>query len=164
MERDIIDGLVDQWEAELPDLNVSHLETVGRIWRISEHLRRRFDQWLQPYGLSWEAFDVIVSLRRAGKPYRMRPSELSEACLLTSGAMTNRLDRIERLGLVARKPAPDDRRAIQVELTPKGVALVDEVLRTHFANARHLLDCFKPEERQILAVLLRKLLISVEEK
>ena len=162
MTRDAIDKFAGEWAKEWPALDVSHLETIGRIWRISEHLRRRFDVWLQPHGLNWESFDVIASLRRSGAPYRMRPTELSEACLLTSGAMTNRLDRVERIGLIARRPAPDDRRSVQVELTPKGMALVDQVIQTHFAAARQLLECIDDKERQVLANLLRKVLITIE--
>jgi DNA-binding MarR family transcriptional regulator len=157
-----MDKFASEWSKEWPTLDTSHLETVGRIWRISEHLRRRFDVWLQPHGLNWETFDVIVSLRRSGAPYRMRPTELSEACLLTSGAMTNRLDRVERLGLIARRPAPNDRRSIQVELTPKGIALTDRVIQTHFAAARHLLECLGDAERQTMAHLLRKVLSTLE--
>ena len=163
VKQDTMDKFVSEWAKEWPALDASHLETVGRIWRISEHLRRCFDVWLQPHGLNWETFDVIVSLRRSGAPYRMRPTELSEACLLTSGAMTNRLDRVERIGLIARRPAPDDRRSVQVELTPKGIALADQVIQTHFAGARQLLECLQDKERETLAVLLRKLLTTIED-
>lgn len=162
MDRDTIDKFAGEWAKEWPALDVSHLETIGRIWRISEHLRRRFDVWLQPLGLNWETFDVIVSLRRSGAPYRMRPTELSEACLLTSGAMTNRLDRVERAGLIVRRPAPDDRRSVQVELTLKGIALADQVIQPHFEAARQLLECLDNKQRQTLAPLLREILVSLE--
>lgn len=162
MKRDAIDKFAGEWSREWPDLDVSHLETVGRIWRISEHLRRRFELWLQPHGLNWETFDVIVSLRRRGAPYRMRPTELSEACLLTSGAMTNRLDRVERAGLIVRLPAPDDRRSVLVELTPKGFALADEVIQPHFAAARQLLECLDDRQQHKLAHLLRDVLTTLE--
>ena len=162
VDRDAIDKFKGEWAKDWPELDVSHLETIGRIWRISEHLRRRFDLWLQPSGLNWETFDVIVSLRRRGAPYRMRPTELSEACLLTSGAMTNRLDRVERAGLIVRRPAPDDRRSVQVELTPKGIALADQVIQPHFAAARQLVECLDDKQRQTLAHLLREVLITLE--
>ncbi|WP_441260380.1 MarR family winged helix-turn-helix transcriptional regulator [Bradyrhizobium sp. 521_C7_N1_3] len=162
MKRDAIDKFTGEWAREWPDLDVSHLETVGRIWRISEHLRRRFELWLQPHGLNWETFDVIVSLRRRGAPHRMRPTELSEACLLTSGAMTNRLDRVERAGLIVRRPAPDDRRSVLVELTPKGIALADQVIQPHFAAARQLLECLDDRQQQTLAHLLRDVLTTLE--
>jgi DNA-binding MarR family transcriptional regulator len=162
MNRDAVDKFAGEWAKEWPALDVSHLEIIGRIWRISEHLRRRFDVWLQPLGLNWETFDVIVSLRRSGAPYRMRPTELSEACLLTSGAMTNRLDRVERAGLIVRRPTPDDRRSVQVELTQKGIALADQVIQPHFDAARHLLECLDNKQRQTLAPLLREILVSLE--
>ncbi|WP_161491959.1 MarR family winged helix-turn-helix transcriptional regulator [Bradyrhizobium centrolobii] len=162
MNRDAIDKFAGEWATEWPALDVSHLQTVGRIWRISEHLRRRFEVWLQPHGLNWETFDVIVSLLRRGAPYRMRPTELSEACLLTSGAMTNRLDRVERAGLIVRRPAPDDRRSVQVELTPKGIALADQVIQPHFTAARQLLECLDDKQRQTLAHLLREVLTTLE--
>lgn len=157
-----MDKFVSEWAKEWPALDASHLETVGRIWRISEHLRRRYELWLQPHGLNWETFDVIVSLRRRGAPYRMRPTELSEACLLTSGAMTNRLDRVERAGLIVRRPAPDDRRSVLVELTPKGIALADQVIQPHFAAARQLLECLDDRQQQTLAHLLHDVLTTLE--
>ena len=162
MKQDAVDKFVGEWACEWPALDVSHLETVGRIWRINEYLRRRFDLWLQPHGLNWETFDVIVSLRRSGAPYRMRPTELSESCLLTSGAMTSRLDRVEKMGLIARRPAPDDRRSVQVELTPKGIAMAEQVIQAHFAAARQLLECLHDDERRTLAHLLRKVLTTIE--
>ncbi|MBH5385026.1 MarR family winged helix-turn-helix transcriptional regulator [Bradyrhizobium diversitatis] len=162
MKRDAIDKFAGEWAKEWPELDVSHLQTVGRIWRISEHLRRRFEVWLQPLGLNWETFDVIVSLRRSGAPYRMRPTELSEACLLTSGAMTNRLDRVERAGLIVRRPAPDDRRSVQVELTSNGITLADQVIQPHFAAARQLLECLDGKQQQTLAHLLRDVLTTLE--
>lgn len=162
MSDDAIDEFVREWAAEWPGLDASHLETVGRIWRISEHLRRGFDQGLKPLGLTWENFDLIASLRRQGKPYRMRPSDLAAACLVTSGAITNRLNQVERLGLVERGPDPTDRRAVQVALTPKGLALTDEVIRVQFSVARELLKPLQPDERDLLVPILRKLLATFE--
>lgn len=159
---DSIDDFVREWGEEWPELDASHLETIGRIWRISEHLRRGFDKGLKPFGLSWESFDLIASLRRSGEPYRMRPSDLSAACLVTSGAITNRLNQVERLGLIERLADPTDRRAVQVALTPKGLSLADEVIRVQFSAARELLEPLQEDEQDTLVPILRKMLATFE--
>jgi DNA-binding MarR family transcriptional regulator len=159
---DVMDDFVNEWAAEWPGLDASHLETIGRIWRISEHLRREFDKGLKPLGLTWESFDLLASLRRSGKPYRMRPSELNAACLLTSGAMTNRLNQVERLGLIERLSDPTDRRAIQVALTPEGLALAEKAIDVQFSAARELLRSLPPSEKDTLAPILRRILATFE--
>jgi DNA-binding MarR family transcriptional regulator len=162
MPNDMIDRMVAEWTVEWPGLDASHIETLGRVRRISEHMRRKADSWLQPLDLNWETFDVLVTLRRSGPPYRLRPIDLNHACLLTSGAMTNRLDRVEQAGLIVRKPGTDDRRSIFVELTPAGLTLANKAVDVHFALARDLLEPLAAEERAVLAALLRKLLVRLE--
>ncbi|NGO53457.1 MarR family winged helix-turn-helix transcriptional regulator [Allomesorhizobium camelthorni] len=154
--------MVGEWAVEWPELDASHIETLGRVRRISEHMRREVDGWLQPLDLNWETFDVLVTLRRSGPPYHLRPIDLNRACLLTSGAMTNRLDRVEQAGLIVRKPGTDDRRSIFVELTPAGLELANKAIEVHFSAARALLEPLAPQERATLAALLRKLLVQLE--
>src|SRR5262245_30315095 len=108
---------------ERSDLDFGYLATVGRILRISAHLRERMDGWLETSGLSWELFDLLASLRRAGGRDGLRPTNLYEACMLSSGATTNRIDRAEKLGLVERRPDTNDGRATRIALTRRGRAL-----------------------------------------
>src|SRR6188768_1549710 len=107
---DSVERMLDEWRRERPELNASPLGIQGRVVRLSGHLLRRVDEWLGPLGLSWEAFSLIVTLRRSGKPYKMRPTDILRESLLTSGAITNRIDRVAEMGLVKRYPDPDDRR------------------------------------------------------
>lgn len=162
MTHDMIDEMVAEWAVQWPELDASHIETLGRVRRISELTRQQVDGWLQPLGLNWETFDVIATLRRAGPPYRLRPIDLNRVCLLTSGAMTNRLDRVEQAGLIVRRPGTDDRRSIFVQLTPAGLELANRAIEVHFASARALLEPLAPQERATLAILLQKILIRLE--
>ena len=98
---------------------------VGRILRLAAGLQRRGEESLAPFNLSMWQFDVLATLRRAGAPFRLSPTQLMRAVMLTSGAMTNRLDRLETAGLVRREPDPADRRGLQIVLTSQGLKLVD---------------------------------------
>ncbi len=117
MERDIIDTVIKQWRTERPDLDSRPLAVVGRILRLAGILERRANAALKPFGLPIWAFDVLGTLRRQGAPFSMTPTELMRSTMLSSGAMTNRIDRLEEQGLVAREPDPDDRRSLHVRLT-----------------------------------------------
>jgi DNA-binding MarR family transcriptional regulator len=113
------------------------------------------------FGLSLGDFDVLATLRRAGEPYQLTPGALLEAMMVTSGAVTKRVDRLEQAGLVARAPDPTDRRGVLVGLTAEGIELVDRVVEEHVANEHHLLAGLTDGERERLARLLRKLGESV---
>ncbi len=112
---DAIDVFTAEWIRERPDLDFNYLATVGRVLRISAHLREKMDAWLAPFGLTWEMFDLLASLQRSGERQGLRPTDLYHACMLSSSATTNRIDRAEKLGLVERKPDPTDGRASRVE-------------------------------------------------
>ena len=101
---DIIDTFMAEWSRARPDLDFQYLATLGRILRIATHLRDRMDSWLKPFGLTWEMFDLLASLQRSGSANGLRPTALYQACMLSSGATTNRIDRAEKLKLAARRP------------------------------------------------------------
>ncbi len=161
---DAIDLFIAEWTRERPDLNFDYLATLGRILRISAHLRESMDGWLAPFGLPWEMFDLLASLRRSGERDGLRPTDLYHACMLSSGATTNRIDRAEALGLVERRPDPADGRATRIALTRKGMALADKAMTQHSARAGDIAEALSAEERKRLGQLLGKLLRSMEGK
>lgn len=159
---DAIDVFIAEWTRERPDLEFDYLATVGRMVRIATHLRERMDAWLTPFGLSWELFDLLASLRRAGGRDGLRPTDLYHACMLSSGATTNRIDRAQKLGLVERRPDPDDGRATRIALTKRGRALVDKAMTEHAARAGEIAAVLSGEDRRALKPLLAKLLRALE--
>ena len=157
---DEIDRIVDQWNRERPDLDASPTHTLQRITRLSLLQGVSFARVFAPYGISFGEYLVLAALRRAGPPYRMNPTSLFNSVILSSGAMTNRLDRLEVMGLVERQPDPADRRGRLVALTDRGRELVDAAVVDHLDNEHRLLGALDSEEREQLAELLRKLLSS----
>ncbi len=162
MERDQVDRIMDQWRALRPDLDHSPVAVVGRITLLSQLLAAELERNFARFGISHGLFDVLASLRRAGPPYRASPTGLFQQLLLSSGGMTHRLDRLEQAGLVERLPDPEDRRALQIGLTSKGLALVDEVMVAHVATEEKLIAALDAGERENLAALLRSLVLSLE--
>ena len=159
---DFIDHIAQQWQQERPDLDLSPTEVVGRIDRLGVYLRRAVDETLRDFDLHRGGFAVLAALRRSGAPYRLHPTELFTGLLSSSGAMTNRLDRLEAAGLVRRVSDPDDRRGVLVELTAAGRALTDQAAEAHLTNERNLLSSLTHSEQEQLASLLRTLLIVFE--
>lgn len=159
-ERDYVDLVLEQWAHERPDLDLSPLGVIGRISRISRYFELHIEEALAQYGLNAPAFYVLAALRRSGPPFTLSPTALYSALLVSSGAMTNRIDRLEAAGLVRRVNDPGDGRALLVALTPKGRKLIDFALVGHNENERRLLDPLTPGERDELATLLRRLLTS----
>lgn len=164
MQLDVVDHVLDEWRRERPDLDARALAVVGRILRLAGILERRANRALKRFAVPIWAFDVLGTLRRHGKPFSMTPTELMQSAMLSSGAMTNRIDRLEKLGLVARKPDPHDRRSLQVRLTPKGLKLVDAAAAVRFAEAADALRATSSADRKQFATLLRQLLIHLEDK
>jgi DNA-binding MarR family transcriptional regulator len=148
--RDSIDILVDEWRRERPDLDPSPVAILGRLHRIAARLERRVETWLAPLDLTWESFSLILTLRRSGAPFALRPTDLYRESLLTSGAITNRIDRVEQQGLVRRRPDPNDGRVMVVELTAAGRRLADKAAAIHF---RALAEIFSRLSRQDTAQL-----------
>ena len=159
---DSITAFIADWQRERPDLDPWPLGIFGRTSRIVSHFLKRADSWLSPLGLSWETFSLIAALRRSGKPYELNPTELQRQSLLTSGAMTNRINRVEALGLVERRPDSNDGRGVIVRLTPAGRALADKAIAVHFSQSANVLGTLNAREREQLHQLLAKLLNSLE--
>lgn len=162
MRHDSVSMLVDDWRRERPDLDASALEVFARLNRLSSLVARRAEKWLAPLDLTWESFSLIVTLRRVGAPYELRPLELLSFSLLSSGAMTNRIDRVEQQNLVERLRDPNDRRGVIVKLTPAGRKLADQAISVHLENMQALLSPLEPSERKTAAKILEKLLFSLE--
>jgi len=159
---DSVDRIIDGWARERPDLDVSPIGVVTRIARLRQHLDTGVETLLAEYGLSGPDFRVIVALRRAGPPHAMTQARLMGDLALTSGTVSVRVDRLAERGIVVREPAAGDRRAQLVRLTAEGLRLFDELAPRHLANEDRLLSALSREERELLAGLLRRLLVSFE--
>jgi DNA-binding MarR family transcriptional regulator len=159
---DRVDRVEAGWRRERPDIDVSSVGIVTRIWRIGRHLERHRKDRLEAFGTDRVALDVLAMLRRAGPPYRRTAGELQKSALITSGGMSQRLERLEEAGLISRHMHPHDRRKVDVELTATGMALVDEVTGALMANESKLLDVLDPAEQAQLRGLLKKLLSTFE--
>jgi DNA-binding MarR family transcriptional regulator len=160
MPEDAIDRIVLQWNRERPELDVSVTHILQRITRLYLLQSGSFAEVLGSHGLTFGEYEVLAALVRSGPLHRLKPSDLVGALVLSSGAMTNRIDRVEAAGLVERLPDPDDRRGTLVALTEKGRQLVDGALLAHLANEERLLSALSADERRQLTDLLRKLLTS----
>ena len=160
---DHIQEVVEQWTAETPALDRSAFAVIGRISRLAHLLEPELDLVFAEYGLTGGEFDVLAALRRSGPPYRLTPTSLRKALLLSSGGMTKRLAGLENRGLVRRQAEAGDRRLRAVTLTPDGRRLVDAVLPDHIANEERLLRDLNPSERRDLASLLEKLAVTLND-
>ncbi len=160
MQEDAIDRIVHQWNRERPLLDVSVTHVLQRISRLYLLQSATFAEVFDRYDISFGEFEVLAALLRSGPPYQMTPTQLVDSVVLSSGAMTNRIDRVEALGLVERLPDPHDRRGTLVALTREGLKTVDAAVVAHLANEERLLGALSPAERGTLARLLRKLLLS----
>lgn len=160
MARDAVDLFMSQWSRERPDLDSSALGVVSRILMLSKRLEQRTDRALAPFELGLWQFDVLAALRRSGPPFKLSPSQLMQLVTLTSGAMTNRIDRLEGAGLVQRREDPGDRRGVLIALTPEGRRLVDQAIAVRLEDARDSLSGLSVSEQRTLAGLLRKMLLA----
>jgi len=159
---DRIDRIIAQWTRERPEIDLEAMALIGRLQSVVQALRPQLDATHERFGLSGESFDVLASLRRSGAPYELTPTQLYREMMLSSGAVTNRVDRLESEGFVQRRPDPSDRRGVLVALTKKGKTLIDKALAEHVANERRLLRALNSGERKQLATLLKKLLGDLE--
>jgi DNA-binding MarR family transcriptional regulator len=155
--QDEVDRLVEAWRRERPDLDVAPLQVLSRITRLARHLDRARGAAFSAHNLETWEFDVLAALRRAGRPYVLSPGRLLGRTLVTSGTMTNRIDRLEASGLVERLPDPSDRRGVHVRLTPAGKDRVDGAMADLLEHERAILDVLTPVQRERLADLLRSL-------
>ncbi|MFF0724704.1 MarR family winged helix-turn-helix transcriptional regulator [Streptomyces sp. NPDC004134] len=155
--RDEVDRLVAAWRRERPDLDVEPLEVLSRVSRLARHLDRARRLAFAEHGLEGWEFDVLTALRRAGEPYQLSPGQLLTQTLVTSGTMTNRIDRLAKKDLVERLPDPSDRRGVLVRLTAEGRERADAALAALLKQERAILAELPPERRRELADLLRQL-------
>ncbi len=161
--RDEVDRLVEAWGRERADLDLGPMEVLSRVSRLGHHLDRARRSAFSEHDVEpWE-FDVLAALRRSGTPYQLSPGRLLKETLVTSGTMTNRVDRLVRRGLVERLPDPSDRRGVLVRLTPAGRATVDGALEGLLSRERALLTGLDAAEQRTLAGLLRTLVVPFEE-
>ena len=161
--EDEVDRLVAAWRRERTDLDLAPMEVLSRVDRIGHHLDASRRAAFAEHGLEpWE-FDVLAALRRAGPPYELSPGQLLRETLVTSGTMTNRVDRLTNRSLVERSPDPGDRRGVRVRLTERGRRTVDGALSTLLEAERALLGTLSTAEQERLAALLRRLAVSVEQ-
>lgn len=160
---DHLDFILSQWRTQRPDLDVSPMGIVGRISRLARVMGDELARTFNTHGLDRPSFDVLATLYRAGPPHRLTPLALMRASMVTSGAITQRLDRLEEGGLVRRTPSESDGRGVDVTLTNKGLSLIKETLPDHLDTENRLLVPLTRKERADLADLLRKLLEPLEE-
>src|SRR3954471_7957677 len=155
--RDEVDELVEAWARERPDLDLAPVGVFSRIGRLARHLDlARRDAFTAARVESWE-FDVLAALRRAGAPYQLSPGKLLKETLVTSGTMTNRVDRLAARGLVERLPDPADRRGVLVQLTPSGRDAVDAAMADLLTHERALVGTISERDQQKIARVLREL-------
>lgn len=158
---DEVDALVAAWQRERSDLDLSPVEVFSRISRLARRLDLARRAAFSAHGVEpWE-FDVLAALRRAGDPYQLSPGALLRETMVTSGTMTNRVDRLVERDLVTRAPDPDDRRGVQVRLTSAGRRAVDGAFETLIARERDLLGQLGEDDREHLADLLRRLVVPL---
>lgn len=161
-DTDRISLLCEQWARERPDLDSSAFALVGRLLLLGKLLERRLSRFLAPLDIQFWEFDVLATLRRQGPPYQLTPTELSKATLLTPGAMTNRINRLEASGFVRREAEPKDRRGVRVLLTEAGMELVDRAIEVRFAEAKSAIAGIGTRDRTSLERILKRLLAELE--
>jgi len=161
-DQDAVARIVASWGEERPDLDASPMLVVGRLQRVTQLLDAELRPPFAAAGLGQGDFDVLAALRRAGPPYARSPSELRDALMVTSGAITKQVDRLVAKGLVSREVDPSDGRGRRVALIDAGHAVVDELIGTHLDNERRLLSPLKTAQQAQLAGLLGILAEALE--
>jgi DNA-binding MarR family transcriptional regulator len=160
---DEVDRILQQWARERPDLDASPMGIIGRMARLTRAHGRAIQATLAGHDLRADEFDVLATLRRSGKPYRLTPTQIGETSMVTSGTMTHRLDKLEGRGLITREPDPSDRRGVIIALTQKGRELVDRAVVDHLETEHGLLAPLSARDRQQLMNLLRRLSANAQE-
>ena len=158
----MIDDLQEDWSDQRPDLDAEAMGVVLRIQALAKILGDQTAQRLDEYDLQWWQYDVLATLRRQGKPYRMAATELADAVMLTSGAMTNRIDRLEESDLISRVADEEDRRRVFVQLTARGLKLVENAAEIRFQSATDAIACLNQQQTSQLSNLLRLVLLAQE--
>ena len=164
MEKDVVDKILDQWSGERPDLDTTSLGVVIRVMTLYRSFSRQATRALEPLELELWQYDVLSALRRQGKPYMLPATRLARETELSSGAMTNRIDRLETRGLVRRRPDPKDRRGVNVSLTAKGRKLIDRGIQYRLDSARESLQTLSAAQQRQLAQLLRMAVLAAPDE
>lgn len=154
---DHVSKLLEQWRRVRPDLEVGPMGVVGRLSRLARDAEHKLDQNFARFGLDTVSFDLMAALRRQGDPYTLSPKALQLEMMISSGSTTYRIDRLEQRGLVVRGPDPDDRRGVQVRLTPAGLKLIDESVTSHVQLEAGYLEVLSKEQQHQLEGLLTRL-------
>jgi DNA-binding MarR family transcriptional regulator len=162
MPGDRVARIQEEWHRERPDLDVSPQGVIGRLHRIAAHLTTELTEVYARFGLGEGEFDVLATLRRTGAPFERAPSELAAHTMVTTGAMTKRIDRLEAAGLVTRRAATGDGRRRVVALTAAGVDLIDEAFTAHMSNEAELLSELPADDRRQLERILAAWLDRIE--
>jgi DNA-binding MarR family transcriptional regulator len=156
VDPDHVDAILEQWARERPDLDASPIGLIGRLHRVGDVLNVELRKVFAEAGLGDGDFDVLVTLRRHGAPYELTPGELCASTMVTSSAVTKRIDRLERAGLVTRTVSPDDARSRRIRLTEAGFDLVDRLMGQHVDNEQRLVAGLSERDRAQLAAILRR--------
>lgn len=160
--EDPIDYMRAQWARELPGVDTSGMDLLGRARRAVLRSRGPIEAVFSRHGLDTGEFDVLSTLRRSGPPYALRPTELYRSLMISSGGLTDRLNRLQKAGLISRPPSPEDRRSLLVQLTAEGRTRIEAAFREDMAVEAALLAPLSPADRATLSALLRKLAAAVE--
>jgi DNA-binding MarR family transcriptional regulator len=161
---DKIDGIIAQWRKERPDLDVGPMATIAKVSHLRIALTAAHERVFKKYDLHLASFDVLATLLRSGPPYALSPSSLMEWTMVTSGTMTNRLDKLEQAGLITRERNPEDGRGFVIALSDKGFDLINAAVTDHVANQHQMVDGLSDEERAQLDGLLAKWLDGLSSK
>lgn len=158
---DQVDRVLEQWQGARPDLDTSPMGVIGRLSRLSRLIETELSRTFREHDLDAGSFDVLATLRRSGPEHRLTPAALMRSSMITSGAVTQRLDRLEGRGLVTRTPHDSDGRGVYVALTEEGLAVIDAALPDHLATEERLLGALTDAQRDRLTGILRTLLESL---
>ena len=158
---DHVDTILRQWAREMPDTATDGAAILDRARRITLRVRRDIEAVFDRHGLDTGEFDVLATLRRSGPPYCLRPTELYRSLMISSGGLTDRLQRLDRAGLVRRRAADEDGRSLLVELTDSGRERIEAAFREDMAIENSLVAALEPAERAALAALLRRLALAI---
>ncbi|GAB3089459.1 MarR family winged helix-turn-helix transcriptional regulator [Isoptericola nanjingensis] len=163
-DNDRIDALVQQWADQRPDIDRDTMALLARLTRAAALVDARTESVAAGYGVNRGDGDVMFALRRSGEPYRLSPTSLARALLMTTGTMTGRLDRLEKRGWIVRVPSAHDRRSLDVELTPEGLRLVDEAVTKHVAEQQEAVSALTARDRADLDRITRKLVAHLGDR
>ncbi len=159
---DRVDLVLAQWRQERPDLDVSSMGLLGRLLRLARHVQRELERTLAAYDLTFATFDVLATLRRTGAPFALSPNDLLGTMMVSSGTLTNRIDQLEKAGLVRRGANPCDGRSVLISLTERGLSVIDAVMIAYVDTQAHLTSPLTAVDREGLDAGLKAFLAHFE--